>query len=222
MISRPAAYMVVEGHGEVGAATNLVSRLWTELGLAPVTWKEPIRGRALTRPDGLARACELLRSRPDCTRALILRDEDDGCPRDLGPGSAAWIRAARLPFPVTLTLLHREFETLFLASMASIAGRSIELPGGGRSAGVRAGTTVDAPLESIRGAKEWLSKRFPPGQSYKPTLHQLALTRHVDFTLLRASGLACFGSLERGLRFLASARPGEVNPLAADGSRRRP
>ncbi len=51
---------------------------------------------------------------------------------------------------------------------------------------------------------------------YKPTLDQLALTRMIDSSDLRSVGLPAFGTLERALRFLASApAPGAVYPPPA-------
>ncbi|WP_437494378.1 hypothetical protein WME75_22385 [Sorangium sp. So ce1014] len=41
------AYLVVEGHGEVEAARNLVIRLWADLGLPLAVWGAPKRGKAL-------------------------------------------------------------------------------------------------------------------------------------------------------------------------------
>ncbi len=52
----------------------------------------------------------------------------------------------------------------------------------------------------MRGVGEWLSKHFAGGGKYKPTVHQLPFTRMLDFAVLRASGLPCFGSFERALR----------------------
>ena len=104
-------YLVVEGHGEVRAALNLVIRLWRELELEEVLFADPpIRGTALHTQAGLLKSCEILRSKRDCDRALLLRDEDDGCPAARGPEAARWIREAGLPFPVATVLAHREFE----------------------------------------------------------------------------------------------------------------
>ena len=39
--------------------------------------------------------------------------------------------------------------------------------------------------ESIGDPKKWLSDRMPSGQSYRPTLHQPALTFRFDMSLAR-------------------------------------
>jgi hypothetical protein len=64
-----------------------------------------------------------------------------------------------------------------------------------------------------------ISEHYVSGR-YKPTLDQLALTRMVDFKDLRAARLPAFGTLERALRFLASARvAGAVYPPPEPPSR---
>ncbi|MEI7732202.1 MAG: hypothetical protein WCO56_21685 [Verrucomicrobiota bacterium] len=198
-------YLVVEGHGEIEAAVNLVVRLWQDLQLPPLAWAKPIRGKNLHQERGIQKACELVRSKSDVTALLILRDEDDGCPKDLAPLTAAWVGNLRLPFPSAVVLAHREFEAFFLPCLASIAGRKLVGPGAVERPGLLPDTKFTGDPESLRGVKEWLSKNMPAGRSYKPTLDQLPLTRMLDFQVLRHSTppLPCFGSLERGLKFLA-------------------
>jgi hypothetical protein len=208
--------IVVEGHGEDGAAPNLVNRLWRDLALpGEVVWdSRPIRCPKLYSPSGVASLCEILRTKASCDRVLVLRDDEDGCPRDSGPLLGAWVRAAALPFPVAIVLTYREYETLFLASLPSLAGKPIIDPGGRKRAGIAEGAVYEGDPQAKRDAKKAVSSFMPPTQPYKPTTDQLALTRHLDFGLLRASGAACFATLERALRFLASAGPGEVYPPA--------
>jgi hypothetical protein len=69
--------------------------------------------------------------------------------------------------------------------------------------------------EGPRDAKGVMSSLMPAGRAYKPTTDQLALTQMVDFDKLRVSGLPCFGTLERGVRFLLEekGRPGDVFPV---------
>lgn len=200
-------HLVVEGHGEVEAARNLVTRLWRDLGLPETVWAPPKRGKALHTRPGVLQACELLRSERDCTYALLLRDEDDGCPAWLGPEVASWIEPASLPFPVAVVLAHREFEAWFLPCLPVIAGREIR-PG----VRIAEGTAFQGDPEGKRGVKEWLSKHYPRGKAYKPSLDQLPLTRMMDFALLRAAGVSSFGTLENALRFLATPGASGVYP----------
>lgn len=207
------AYLVVEGHGEVEAARNLVTRLWAELALPHVVWGAPKRGKALNTRAGVLQACELLRSERDCALALLLRDQDDGCPATAGPETAAWVAAASLSFPAAVVLAHREFEAWFLPCIHLMAGREIR-PG----VRIAEGTTFEGDPEGIRGVKEWLSKRFSKGKIYKPTLDQLPLTRWIDFDVLRASGVRSFRTLENALRFLGTDGSAGVYPPPRDGS----
>lgn len=206
--------IVVEGHGELEAAHNLVTRLGHDLGLH-VPWAPPRRFPNLHLQKGIEKAAERARLEPNVEALLILKDEDDRCPAEWGPKIGAWLRALDLPFPAAVALMYREYETLFLPCVDLMAGRPLVAYGAERP-GLLEGTRFDGDPESIRGAKEWLSRHFPRGTSYKPTLDQLPLTRMLDFERLRRSGLACFGSLERALRFLAAhaGMRGRVYPPA--------
>lgn len=198
------AYLVVEGQGDEAAALNLVHRLSLELGLHDLRWAPPLRGKNLHQERGIQKVGELVRSKRDAAALLILRDEDDGCPKTFAPREAAWLRRLNLPFPSAVVLAHREFESFFLPCIARIAGKALVGPKGIERDGIRANTVFSGDPQSVRGVKEWLSKHMPPGQSYKPTLDQLAMARLVDFQLIRSSQppLPCFGSFERAIRFL--------------------
>jgi hypothetical protein len=209
------AYLIVEGQGELGAAHNLVVRLWADLGLpANVVWTHPKRGTGLNTQAGVLKACELLRSERDCSQALLLRDEDDGCPATLGPTVAGWVAAASLPFPVSVVLAHREYEAWFLPCLPAMAGKEIR-PG----LHLLSDVTFAGNPEGKRGVKEWLTTNlYPAGKAYKPTLDQLPLTRLVEFERLRASAVPSFGTLENGLRFLAAPGDAKVYPPPMHGA----
>lgn len=203
-------YIAVEGQGDVAASANLIARLSTSLGL-PLTWKTPARWKNLHLPRGLTALANVVRSLPDIAALLVLRDEDDACPKERGPALARTLADLNLPFPAAVVLLHREYEVLFLASLSSLAGRPLGA-GAAERAGLAAGSEFDGDLEGLRGVKEWLSSRFPPGKIYKPSLDQLPLTRLIDFDLVRRSALPCFGTLERALRFIAENPSGVYPP----------
>ena len=198
------AYLVVEGHGDGHAALNLVTRLATDLCLVGLHWAEPMRGRNLHQERGVQKAAELVRCKADAAALLLLRDEDDGCPRDMAPMAAGWLRDLSLPFPSAVVLAHREFEAFFLPCLSRMAGQKLVSPEGIERPGLLPDSAFDGDPQSIRGVKEWLSKHMPLGRAYKPTLDQLALARLVDFQLLRTCvpALPCFGSLERAVQFL--------------------
>jgi len=207
------ARVIVEGHGEVEAVGNLLTRVCLDLEL-PLHWSTPMRWKNLLRQPGVVQAANHLRNRGDCDALLILRDEDDGCPRKLGPEVAQWLRELELPFPAAVVLLHPEYEVLFLPCVEGMAGRML---GRGTSLreGLRAGTRwTGASWQAHRGVKEWLSQNYAGGHRYKPTTDQLELTRMIDLPTLRAANVPCYGTLERALVFLAekAGRSGGVYP----------
>lgn len=197
-------YLVVEGHGDGQAALNLLVRLWEDLDLPPLHWSNPIRGKNLHQERGFQKIGEIVRAKRDSAALLLLRDEDDWCPKQAAPKAAAWLRRLQLPCPSAIVLAHREYEAFFLPSLVSLAGRDLVGPEGIVRKGLLPGTAFDGDPEAVRGVKEWLSRHMPPGQSYKPTLDQLPLTRMLDLQRLRTADppLPCFGSLERALQFL--------------------
>jgi hypothetical protein len=206
-------YIAVEGQGDIEASANLVARLSADLGLT-LPWSAPIRWKNLHLPRGLTTLANVVRARSDASGLLVLRDEDDACPKERGPALARTLAEAQLPFPAAVVLLHREYEVLFLASLASLAGKPLGT-GAAERPGLGIESRFEGELEDVRGVKEWLSAHFPPGKIYKPSLDQLPLTRLVDFGLVRRSGLPCFGTLERALRFISAGSPGVYPPPAA-------
>lgn len=197
MTSMGKGYLLVEGHGEVEAAGNLISRLSADLG-SPMPWSRPIRWKNLHQKQGVQRGAELIRNKGDAAALLVLRDEDDLCPKLHGPEVAKWLRELDLPFPSAVVLLHPEYEVLFLPCLPLIRGQDLD---------GRPGLSPDAKWEhenweAKRGLKEWLTRQFPPSRSYKPTLDQLPMTRRIDFSVLRAAAVPCFETLERALAYL--------------------
>jgi hypothetical protein len=199
-------YVIVEGHGEQDAVLNLLTRLWADLGLEPLIWAEPIRGKNLVQRSGVEKSCELIRRKADPEILIVLRDDEDGCPKVDGPAIARWLRELALPFPSAVVLAYREFESLFLPCVARMAGKPLVGHASVTRPGLRADARFNGDLEAKRGVKEWLSTQMPKGTSYKPAVDQLPLMRLVDFSVVRASGLPWFGTLERALRFVDAHR----------------
>jgi hypothetical protein len=198
-----ATYILVEGHGEEEAVSNLLSRLAHECALSLLPFARPIRVPGLASEASLVKYVELVRAKPDAAALLALRDDEDGCPKDDAPRLGARLRDLALPFPAAAVLAYREYESLFLPCIEAMAGKPLMGPGGARP-GLRADARYAGDFEAKRGVKEWLTSQMPPGRAYKPTIDQLALTRMVDFAVVRDRGLPWFGSLERALRFLAA------------------
>ncbi|HWT93162.1 MAG TPA: hypothetical protein VN238_09215 [Solirubrobacteraceae bacterium] len=205
-------YVVVEGEGDARAVPNLLSRVGHQLGLYAV-WKPPLRIN-VQRPSDAQKVADLTRGRADAQGLLVLRDDEDGCPRDDGPEIASWFQALSLPFPVACVLFYREYETIFLPVIEDLAGRPLTVAGVERR-GLNADAAFSGDPESRRDAKGVLTANMPPGRSYKETTDQLAMTQLVDIPRLLASGLPCVETLERALRFLLTpgAGAGRVFPL---------
>lgn len=193
-------YALVEGRGEVAAAQNLLVRLSHRIGLF-TPWAPPLRWTNLhqweaPRRGGILKGAEFIRSKPDVSGLLILRDEDDDCPAQRAPMIAAQLRALGLPFPTAYVLLKPEYEVLFLPCLHLMSEH-----------GFPEGLEWDRDdWEARRGVKEWLSKQLPGDEHYKPTILQLDLTRCLDFDLLERANVPCFGSLTRALELLRDAQ----------------
>ncbi len=161
-------YLFVEGHGEVDAAGNLVTRAWHGIG-GTLPRCSPMRWKNLHLQTGVAKAAEYARQQADAAGMLILRDEDDACPAQTGPQLAAWLDAARLPFPAAGVLMHREYEVLFLPCLPMMAGQLLGVGAAARPA-IRAGTSWPHPTwESKRDIKGWISEQYVRS-GYKPTI----------------------------------------------------
>lgn len=211
-------YVVVEGQGDELAAPNLLHRLCADLGYGGAVWTVIGRRNAMHQRSVVEAQCEDLRRRGDCDGALILQDDEDGCPKDDGPRRAAWVRELRLPFPVAVVLLYREYETLFLAALPSLAGKALKSPQGVTLPPLDAAATLEGDPQVPRDAKGVLNRFLPRKHPYRETTHQLAMTRALDLATLRASGLPCFGTLERALHFVLTTDGEGVYPSAPDAS----
>jgi len=176
----PKGYILVEGRGEVSAVQNLVSRISCDLVFylpwdMPRRWKN-LHQRENEKTGGAIRGAKFIRQKPDAAALLILRDEDDGCPRDVGPVSAGWLRSLNLPFPSAFVLLKPEYEVLFLPCLERMAGKSFS---DGRR-GLLPGTKWMGGWENKRDVKGWLSEHYPENRTYKETLRNVS-------TILRQS-----------------------------------
>ena len=75
-------------------------------------------------------------------------------------------------WPIEIAFMVQEYETLFLSD--KIATRSV-------LKSIPADIDFPADPESIRGAKEWLSRAMPKGVTYKETIHQAKNTSALNF-----------------------------------------
>lgn len=164
---------IVEGDGEVAAVPVLLRRLNQWLSPeTPVNVSRPIRVRRdqFLRRDDIFRK-QLLIASAMCQAPgwiLIMLDADDDCPQDL----ADQIRAkAKLVLPeraISVVLANHEYEAWFVAAARSLSGkRGFVLP------------DAVPEAETIRGAKQWISKQIPRG-AYHEVIDQPAFSALVD------------------------------------------
>ena len=170
---------IVEGHGECDAVPVLIRRIALDIdpGLVPDVLK-PLRVPAakLQKPDELDRTIQLAALKLRGSGGiLILIDCDDDCPAETGQALLERARCIRRDIPISVVLAKREYEAWFIAAADSLKSKR-SLP-----------DTLSSPddPESIRGAKEWLSRHMPTGVRYSETTDQAALTAVFDMQVAR-------------------------------------
>ena len=172
---------IVSGHGEVEAVPVLIRRIarqvvpGTAVNLDPVL-RVPeahlLREGELERQ--VERAARKMRGRGGIL-ILIDCDRDGGCPAREGPALARRARRARADMEISVVLAKKEYEAWFIAAAESLCGEC----------GLPQDLVGDPNPESIRGAKEWLSKHMPQNRRYAETTDQAALTNVFDMHAAR-------------------------------------
>lgn len=172
---------IVEGHGEAEAVPILLRRIGREL--APPRFFS-IHSAIRVPASKLLQEGELERKVDVAARKIgpdgaifVLLDCDDGCPAQLGPDLLRRARAARPDRRIAVVLAKREYEAWFLASARSLQGKR----------GLPEDLEPPPDPESIRGAKEWLSRQMGPQTRYSETTDQPALTALFDMQAARAA-----------------------------------
>lgn len=198
--------LCVEGEGDVAAAPNLIGNLLNDLPaeLQGTLFLDDramevgeVRGLTGTRQQEWLRYLEVAKRRRPLGAVLLLLDGDVSRVEDepfcevrvaRALADRAQLAGAGDLFSVAVVFLCREYESLLIASYATLPGWRPD---------------VALPDFTKRGAKEWLAKNRDGG--YKETRDQLPLTRAADLGLIRAAGLPSFRRLERALQQLAVA-----------------
>jgi hypothetical protein len=163
---------IIEGHGEMEGAPVLLRRLIAEAGVHEIAVNRPIRAHQseLLKEESLRKKVALARKQENCGSIIVLFENEDDCPKTLGPRLLAWAREEATPTPCAVALAHREYEAWFLASVESLRGRRGILPDA---------VSHEQP-ESVRDAKGEVEARMQPGSSYSPTVDQPALSQLFD------------------------------------------
>jgi hypothetical protein len=199
---------IVEGHGEEQAVRILVQRLQQVLNpdlylAVPLLLRTP--RQKLVKPGELERAVEFVARRLALPRAiLVLLDADDDCPAELGPQLMGRVGRARSDVPTGIVLAKREYEAWFLAAIESLGGHC----------GVPQDAKAVSTPESVRDAKNALTRHMAGSHAYSPVPDQPALTAVFDMQLARQRSDSfdkCWREVER-LFAEASREPGQEGP----------
>ena len=172
---------IVEGYGECEAVPILIRRI--ALDIAPnfvpkVLSPFRVPASRLSKEEELERTVVLAANKLQARGGIvIIIDCDDGCPAQDGPALLKRAVAVRNDIPISVIFAKREFEAWILAAADSLRGRR----------GLPNNLKPPEYPESIRGAKEWLSRQMPSGGSYKETTDQPALTALFDMSAARTA-----------------------------------
>ncbi|MYS35997.1 uncharacterized protein DUF4276 [Streptomyces sp. KhCrAH-43] len=171
----PVIAPIVEGHGEVTAVRELISRIVAEFSGTYAEVAQPFRldSGKMRKPDELSKAIRVQAARVRGRGGvLVLRDGDDSditCPVELAGSLAP--EAGLVAVPVEIVIARHEYEAWFLAAVESLRGHSA----------VRDDATAPDDPEARRGAKSQLESRMK--ESYKETLHQAKFSGVMDLQL---------------------------------------
>lgn len=182
---------IVEGQADATAVPTLIRRVAHEHGIYDLTTLRPhIRGNLpKVRPrlkDYLLTAAE------ESAPVFWVMDYDcDNCTDVLHDIAQLQSEAERATphLLVRFAFMVQEFESLFLADDATTRQVLKSIP-----------SELGFPPkpESVRGAKEWLSKALPKGQAYKETIHQDRIASQLNLEVLRRTSPS-FIRFERSL-----------------------
>jgi len=190
---------IVEGDAEIRAVPVLVRRILYHNGIFDVKILHPhLRGDINAVRKNFSRFIKM--AMKEAASVLWVLDCDDGCPVTLVRELKSISNAEYKPYPIEYAFIVKEFESLFLSDAERTRKRL----------SIKQSIPFPADPESIRGVKEWLSQNMPPGQIYKPTIHQEALSSAVDLDVLRG-GSPSYRHFERALLRLVARGTNDVH-----------
>ncbi len=177
----PTIVCIVEGHGDSPAIRAIIRRVADLEGLrVGLSTPDPIRiGRQrIIKPGELERAVELAaRTGGEDGRILILLDADDDCPVVLATGLLERAKRARSDRRIGVVIAKSEFESWFIASALSLAGKR----------GLMNGLAAPSDPDSVRSPKAWLGRHMIQGATYRESVDQPALAELMDIEAASAS-----------------------------------
>jgi hypothetical protein len=172
---------IVEGHGECEAVPVLIRRIAQTIdpGFVPRILP-PLRIPAsrLLKQGEMERSLDFAARKLEGKGGIVIIvdcDWENCCPAEEGPSLLRRALATRSDVPIAVVFAKREFEAWFLAAAESLRGK-FGLP-----------NDLESPAypESIRGAKEWLTDKMPPGRAYAETTDQPAFAAVFDMNTAR-------------------------------------
>jgi hypothetical protein len=172
---------IVEGHGECEAVPILIRRIAQTIdpGFVPRILP-PLRIPAsrLLKQGEIERSLDFAARKLEGRGGIVIIvdcDWENCCPAEESPMLLKRALATRGDVPIAVVFAKREFEAWFLAAVESLRGK-FGLPG-----------DLEPPAypESIRGAKEWLTDKMPPGRAYAETTDQPAFAAVFDMNTAR-------------------------------------
>ncbi len=178
----PKIVPVIEGDGEVTAVPALLGRLLNELSRHDVHVGHPKNAHGngnLTKDGGIERFVALASAERDWSAVLVLLDAESECAKDLAHRLAQRVMTNGTKFPVVVCA-NRMNEAWLIASIETIAGQKL-----GDRPGLPSGLQPPHDVEEIGSAKGWLDRQFPRDRAYKETEDQEAMTRLLDFDMVR-------------------------------------
>lgn len=187
---------IVEGHGEDRAVPLLIRRILDAQGIYDVDVLQARRHGeypTVTRNfDNLFKAAVLVNA--PILWVMDFDSKDYDCRVKEAQILLTRAKKLRPGWPLKIAFLVKEYETLFLIDEMATRKAFPDIP---------AKMPFPANPESIRGAKEWLSKARPAaGNAYKPMVDQAKITAHLNLDLLRKHS-PDFAHLERAVLELA-------------------
>jgi len=168
---------IVEGQSEVESVPILLRRIRDQMQAFNIQISRPwrVKRNKVVKQGELERAItQGIRDRSNIGAIFLLLDAEDDCPAVLAPELLERSRQTT-HLPVVVVLANMEMEGWFLGGKESLRGIR----------GIEPNAVAPPNPESIRGAKERLSRNMRHGRRYLEVDDQPAFAAHLDFNLTR-------------------------------------
>ena len=182
---------IVEGHGDIQAVPVLIRRILQHHNIFDIEVLNPHKRGDLPKIKANFDNCFKMAIKEKAAIIWIIDFDCATCDCVASESAQLYQRANAIyaGWPFRVAFMVKEFETLFLSEPDATRSILKEIP---------KATTFPENPETIRGAKEWLSKAMPSGYAYKETVHQVKLSAVVDLDYLRISS-ASYRHLEKSI-----------------------